>query len=481
MTERYNQLFYGFDPNADLGINVPSIGQLKGGLQFVGAEGMSRQQGKLDTNNFGPRISAAYALPHRTVLRAGWGMFYEGLSNNLAGTAPGAASTYSSSTAYLGSADGYRSPLPGVGIWNPFPNGFQPVTGNSMGLKSLLGAGITFTDPNRQMPSIHQMQVSIAHELGWQSIIEAAYVGTRYNSLYRTYNLNDVPDAYRTLDSSVANPFYGVLPSTSSRGGASTVTANALKVAFPHFTSVNQELTNGPWGRYDSLQTRWEKRMSNGFQFVANYTWSKNLYYDPQSLVNDRFYTSVTDTDRTHVARMFVTFDLPFGDKRYLGSDWPRWLDTIAGGWAATWVTRYSSGAALSLSGPIGRPIPLANPRTGVSYNDCLGDPTGAMHSSPCLDVAKVQALVDRYAITPEPPRYSWLRGPGYADHDAVFFKSFRLVERAKFELRAETNNVFNTPQWGNPRTDITNPRTFGTINSGGNPRSVRFTGRLTF
>ena len=205
------------------------------------------------------------------------------------------------------------------------------------------------------------------------------------------------------------------------------------------------------------------------------------MYYDPQSVVNDRFYKYVTDTDRTHVARLFFTADLPFGRHRAYGRDWPRWLDEIAGGWGFTWALRYRSGAALGLSGPIGRPIPLANPATGAGIHACLGDPTGPMPANPCLDVTKVQALVDKYAITPEPPRYSWLRGPGYTDHDAVFFKTFALAERVRFELRAEVNNVPNTPQWGDPRTDISNPRTFGTINSGGNQRTVRFTGRINF
>jgi hypothetical protein len=103
------------------------------------------------------------------------------------------------------------------------------------------------------------------------------------------------------------------------------------------------------------------------------------------------------------------------------------------------------------------------------------------MPATPCLDIAKVLPLTSRFDITPEPPRYSWLRGPGYGDHDVVLFKTFPLVERFKFELRSEVNNVFNTPQWGDPRTDVANPRTFGTINSGGNQRSVRFTGRLIF
>jgi hypothetical protein len=60
-----------------------------------------------------------------------------------------------------------------------------------------------------------------------------------------------------------------------------------------------------------------------------------------------------------------------------------------------------------------------------------------------------------------------------------VLLKKFRIVERVGFELRAEVNNLPNTPQWGNPRTDISNLRTFGTINSGGNPRTIRLTGRI--
>ena len=58
---------------------------------------------------------------------------------------------------------------------------------------------------------------------------------------------------------------------------------------------------------------------------------------------------------------------------------------------------------------------------------------------------------------------------------------AYLIAERLGFELRSEVNNVTNTPQWGNPRTDVTNARTFGTINTGANPRTVRFTARLSF
>jgi hypothetical protein len=478
-TERYDRLMYGFDRNANVGLTVPGIGPLRGGILFVNENGLPRRQGAIDANNLGPRLSAAYAWNEKTVIRGGWVQLYQGLS--YAEGNPSAPDTFTFATPYQGSGDGNRTLLPGVSISNPFPSGFQAVTGTSLGLRSQLGNTVSFLEPDRKIPNIQQTQVSVQRALPWNSVLEVAYVGVRYNSLWRNYNLNEVPDAFRTQDNTVANPFRGVLPATSTRGAAANIAANQLRTQFPQFTTVTQRNMNGPWGRYHSLQSRWEKRMSDGVQFVANYTYSKNLLHDPQSVVNDRFYKSVTDNDRTHVARLFLTADLPFGRRQKFGRSWPRWLDGIAGGWAVTWVTRYASGAALSLSGPNGRPIPIANPRTNVRYRNCLGDPAGARPETPCLDVTLVTPLVSRFDITPEPVRYAWLRGPGYADQDAVLFKTVNIWERLRFELRAEVNNVTNTPQWSDPRTDIANPRTFGTIIGGGNPRSVRFTARLHF
>lgn len=484
-TDRYDRLAFGFDPNADLGITVPGIGPLRGGLLFVADQGRARRQGWVDRNNFGPRLGAAYTISPRTVVRFGWGLFYQGLTNNLSGSdsaaRPSAPTTYTSHTRYVGSGDGNRTVIPGVNLSNPFPNGLNPITGRSEGIRSLLGSGVVYMKPDRSVPSVHHFQFTVQRELPWSSLVELAYVGARYNSLYRDYNLNEVPDAYRTEDQAVPNPFFGILPASSTRGASRTITANLLRVRFPQFTGVNQMLTNGPWGRYHSLQSRWEKRMNKGVQFVANYTFSKNIYFDPQSLVNDRFYKSVTDNDRSHIARLFFTADLPFGRQRRWGSDWPRWLDHVAGGWGFTWVIRYTGGEALGLSGPIGRPIPLANPRTRVPWRSCLGVPTTPLPLEPCLDITKVQPLESKYDITPEPPRYSWLRGPGYMDNDAVLFKTFRIVERLSFELRAEVNNVPNTPRWGAPSTGVSDPRMFGQITTGSNPRTCRLTARVKF
>ncbi|MFB3903517.1 MAG: carboxypeptidase regulatory-like domain-containing protein [Acidobacteriota bacterium] len=480
-TERFDRMWYDFSSDENLGITVPGIGELKGGLRFVNTNGLPRRQGTMDRDNFGPRIGVSYMMGSKTVIRAAWGLVYEGLVNNLNSGGPVVPGSYSFNTAYIGSGDGYRTVLPGVSLSNPFPNGFNPITGNALGNQSLLGSGITYTNPNIKLPSIHQFQLTVQRQLPWSSMAEIAYVGVRYNSLFRDYNLNEVPDAFRTEDNTTTNPFYGILPASTSRGASAKITANQLKVRFPQFTSVTEQNVNGPWGRYHSMQTRWEKRLSDGVQVVANYTFSKNMEFDPQSLVNDRFYKTVTASDRTHLARIFATADLPLGKNKRIGATWPRWLDHVVGGWSLTWIFKYATGAPLGLIGPIGRPIPIGNPSTDRDVHDCLGTPATGLPATPCLDINKVQALTGKYDITPEPERYDWLRAPNRISHDAVFFKTFHLYDRLAFDLRAEVINVPNSPLWGDPGTNISNPKTFGQITSGENPRTVRFTGRLSF
>ncbi len=478
-TERFDRMFYDFSPDEDLGITVPGVGPLKGGVRFVSTGGLPRRQGKLDKNNFGPRVGIAYTVDSKTVVRAAWGVVYEGLINNLTDqlAQPYIPASYTFRTNYVGSGDGNRTVLPGVNISNPFPNGFNPVTGNALGNRTQLGDSVGYINPNIKLPNIHQIQFTIQRQLPWSSIAEIAYVGVRYNDLFTAYNLNEVPDAFRTQDQAVPNPFRGILPASSSRGAASTISANQLETRFPHFTGVTEYNAIGPWGRYHALQARWEKRFSHGVQVVANYTFSKNMEYDPQSVVNDRFYKTVTASDRPHLGRVFFSGELPFGRNRWKGNNWPGWLQHIAGGWSLSWAFKYATGAPLGLSGPNGRPIPLANPATGVDVHQCLGTIGG----TPCLDITKIQPLASQYDITPEPSRYSWLRSHNRISHDAVFFKQFDITERFAFDLRAETMNVFNSPLWGNPGTNINNVTNFGRITSGENPRTFRLTGRLTF
>ncbi|RPJ82430.1 MAG: hypothetical protein EHM18_15670, partial [Acidobacteria bacterium] len=95
---------------------------------------------------------------------------------------------------------------------------------------------------------------------------------------------------------------------------------------------------------YHSLQSRFQKRTSNGFTMVGAYTYSKVILYQMGSLVNHREYQRfVPEVDRPHILRLFATYDLPVGRGQSLGAQWPVLVDHVLGGWSVTWTSAYTS------------------------------------------------------------------------------------------------------------------------------------------
>jgi hypothetical protein len=497
-TERFNRLAYGFDPNAALGITIPpvtlpggevvNLGALKGGLLFVGQGELSRRQGETDWNNFGPRIGLAYSINNKTVLRAGYGIFYSSLAVNEAAT-PTTVASFNSRTQYIGSTNSDVTVIPGVSISNPFPNGFVQPTGNTLGIKTELGNSITFVNQHAVLPYVQQWTLNLQRELPWQTLVQVAYVGVHSLKIFENFNLNELPDRFfnsANTQTSVPNPFLGILPATSTRGQGATVTIDRLRRQFPQFDSVNIVAANTGRVQYHALQTSANKRFSGGLQFVASYTFSKAMQFIGSSLINERHNNrSVAATDYPHIFRVFATYDLPVGRGRAFGSNWPRWLDNAIGGWNATWVTRYTSGDALSVSDTRGRPIPVRDPRLSGDVKDRLGDgPINAatgFRINPYLDPTAFISLPSDFSVTPEPVRYGWLRGPSKLGHNLTVFKTFNLVEKVKLELRSEINNIFNSPQFANPATNLASKATFGVINSAGGSRVFQVGAKLKF
>lgn len=483
-TERYNRLLYGFDPNADLKLSVPALGALKGGVLFVNNSGLERRQGQVDGNNFGPRVGFAFSLNDATVLRGGYGIFFSSGVNNVSGGAPSTDPSFGATTPYVGSSNRDVTPLPGVSLGNPFPAGLVRPTGSSLGFLTDLGSVVTFVQPERVLPYVQQWQFGVQRQLPWHALFEVAYVGSHSVRIHEDFNLNEIPDAYLKENQSVPNPFLGVLPASSTLGQGSSISANKLRVRFPQFNTVNIQRANTARMLYHALQTRLQKRLSHGLTLVTNYTWSKSLFYRAFSQVNERHYRTVGPYDRTHLFRLFLTYDLPVGRGRAYGSGWPGWLDKAIGNWSVTWVARYTGGAPLEITDTRGRPIPIRDPQTSGSVQDRLGDrldPGTKLPVNPYIDPNAFVRLPDEFTVTPEPPRYSWLRGPGRLAHTLTVFKDITVFERLKMQLRGEVANPFNSPQFDDPATNLASPATFGVITSAGGARSVMLGVKLTF
>jgi len=482
-TERFDRLLYGFDPDLDLGITVPGLGRLHGGVQFVNDRGIGRRQGELDKNNFGPRFGVAFSPGRNLAIRGGYGIFYSSNVNNI-GT-PTTDGAFGALTQYVGSTGGDTLPIPGVSISNPFPNGYVQPTGKSLGAATDLGSTVTYVYPRRVLPYIQQWQVSLQKQFRGQLLGEAAYVGTHSVKLFEDFNLNELQDSLLSNTSNVPNPFLGILPPASSLGQGSTVRATQLTRRFPHFTNVNEQRDNTGRVLYHSLQMRAQKRFSRGLQLVANYTFSKSMQYLQYSAVNVRKWRTVSPLDYPHMFNLFLTYQLPVGRGQALGHNWNRTLDAIAGGWTLAFITHYQSGDALTVTDTNGTPIPIADPATPGGVKDRLGDRLDPVTKLPLNPYFKrdVWIRIPNFAVSPEPPRWSWLRGPSQWTQTATMSKTIRISERFKADFRMQAQSPFNHVVFNNPTTNLASPATFGVITAsrGSGTRTVTFGAKLRF
>ncbi|MCX6636231.1 MAG: TonB-dependent receptor [Acidobacteria bacterium] len=286
LTERFNRSVRGFDAGAASPIEaqakanyaqspIPEIPvnqfQAKGGLTFAGVNGLPRTLWTTDKNNFMPRIGFAHTFNPKTVVRGGYGIFFDQLGVtrqhvNQAG--------FNRNTDFVASLDNGQTFV--ANLVNPFPSGLDRPVGAGQGLATFLGQGISYNEENLVAPYMQRWQLGVQRELPKQSMIEVSYVGNRGTKQRIGQQLDPTPRRYLSTSpvrdqetinylAAVRNPFYPLLPKTSLAG--TTVSRAQLLRPYPHFTGIGYNFNQG-YSWYHSLQTRAEKR------FAQNYTLS---------------------------------------------------------------------------------------------------------------------------------------------------------------------------------------------------------------
>ena len=202
--------------------------------------------------NFAPRVSLSYSVDDRTVIRAGYGIFYARLHGNMLDTLFLGNGKYQTSISLNPSQAG--SPV--------FPNVVPSAAGLPTGAISL-----NFADQNSfRSPYTQQGTLAVEHQFARDIAVTASYIWTRAIGLFTQRDLN------------LGNPV-GPYTYTIQDAAGNNVSTYATPVFIignrvdPRYAKILQ-VENGGQSWYNALALQFEKRFSHGFTAQANYTWS---------------------------------------------------------------------------------------------------------------------------------------------------------------------------------------------------------------
>ncbi len=485
-SEAADQLSF-FDPDA-----VDPLTGRKGVLRLVGSDGASRYQSDPDRNNLAPRMGFAWKPRENTVLRGAYGIVYYPGSGGI-GSAPsdlGGGGYLTQTDVNLGIYPAApNTPPPGASLRSPFTSGyFEPPA-------TQVGSGLGTAFRNLKTSYGHMWNVSIQQRLPWRLVGEVAVVGTRGLNLWHNNARNAIPsDALAlgsALDALVPNPFFGVIKTGDSLLTQPTTRASQLLKPYPHYTGLSRfrDSVGDSW--YKGFIARVDGNAAS-LVFGVNYTLSRqedtvperfggrSTTIDPNDLSKSK---AVSDDDRTHVIKGHFVWELPFGHGR-------RWINqgrlaNVIGQWRLSGIGTGASGRPLVITG-----ITVSNGvSTGLGAHAKLsGDPklpdgqqTLDQWFNNEKDPAKgaAFALPDPFTFGTGRRTYPEVRGPKVQRLDLMLSRSQRIA-KTTLELRIEAQNVFNTPQFGEPVSSFTSPD-FGRITTGGGERRTQLGLRFSF
>lgn len=418
-----------------------------GALVVAGSNGASRTLIPNGYHNFGPRLGFAYQLTGdgKTILRGGYGLFYfldrGGISNQLAQNPPFAG------TNGVSYAQGFRITLSGglpcepnctpsqlisTSATAPLPSG----NFTHLNLSAPVGVSVIAYLPTDLTPRVSQWNLQVQREVGKNSSVSLAYVGTLGDRLPRNYNANQ--------------QLYGSPSGTS---------------LFPNLGSITT-LDNRGKSYYHSLQAQYERRMTNGLQFLGAFTWSKTIddacgldSCPPQLYTNFNLERALSNQDQPYRLVLSSLYELPLGRGKRWGHDWSRPVDWALGGWQVNGIYTLQAGQPFSVAVD-GSP---SNTRA-----DLIGKPV--VHPGNLLDYVTgsafaVPATTGGIFNAPGTSGRDIVRGPGSSNIDMALFKNLQFTETVKAQFRVQAYNLTNTPHFTNPNNDLSQGN-FGQITS---------------
>jgi hypothetical protein len=440
----------------------------------------------LKKNNFGPRLGAVYRLGGKTILSSGYALVWIEMAGI---TTPFTTPTFPFlQTVSQRTLDNITPAFVLQNGPSVAPLALTPAAG--------LGQGVFAVDRTLGSGYVQQWNVSVQREVTPNTSVEAAYVGSNITHAgIPDANLNQLSVQQLALGSAllqrVPNPFFGIIPRSSSLGDP-TIPAGQLLKPFPEYTTVSLYRNNVGTSRYHGFELSVRQRLAHGLSYSIAYTRSK-LVDDASSVFDASILTGpianypVADSFNRTLERDYSTGDIPHVFVSSLVWDLPagagrsRRLHGVPGAIANDWTVA----ALVTLESG----VPIAVTQTtnnnafagfGVQRPNLVGDPTlpadqrtsGQWFNTAAFAIAP-QFVIGSASRNP-------VRGPSYRDVDLALTRRLPLGARQAIELRAEVFNLLNTPNLGAPNA-VAGAANFGTITTALDPRVGQVALKLLF
>jgi hypothetical protein len=397
----------------------------------------SRSLVQPDRNNVAPRLGVVYRATSRTVVRGGYGIFYNALDrigseDQLALNPPGLRNINQQTTS---------TTTPVLIMRNGFPAGY--LDPSNIVLSRLL---IRAANPGGESALFQQVAAGIEREIARNFVASADLVANVGRNLAVLRNLN------QPLNGNGPRPY-------------------------PGFAHIQWRDPVGE-SRYYGLDLSLEKRFSDGFSYRVAYTVSDSRDQAPEHLAassgrpqntNDvAAWEGPSDFDVRHRFVTNFVAEFPFGE----GKPWARTGVSAAllGGWSISGI----------FTGRTGRPFTVTQGSLeGATWvPNLVGNPEGDQTVDSWFNAAAFQRVPA--GVFGDAGRNS-LRGPGYMSFDMTLQRRVALTNRLAATLRWDVFNLFDRANFGNPNADITGSNV-GTITSlAGDPRVMQFSIRVQF
>ena len=403
-------------------------------LAQVGSPGMTRSGIRPDWNNFAPRVGFAWSLGPTTVLRGGYGIFYD-------------------SGILMVSSAAYFNP-PYFNIYAFFPSGAGLLTlDNPFAAQNgmLPPASLSSFSPDLTTAYLQHWNMNLQHEIPGAGTLSLAYAGSKGTHLIRSRDINQ------------PEPGPGDVASRSP---------------YPQFSNIFYA-ESGANSEYQSLQGSFRRPTSRGATLIGLYTFSKSIDDTsaflstvadknfPQDSHNFRADRGLSSFDMTHRAALALVQKLP-GRNR-----WTRGFQTSA-------IVVIQSGQPFT---PL---LQFDNSNTGNTGGN-FGSDHPNVFRNPALSNPTPERWFDTSAFAVPPP-YTFgnagrniVRGPGLATVDMALSRQFALAERGSVQFQAQAFNLLNRANFDLPDLYADDPATFGKIFSAKAPRQLQFSLRFSF